>query len=631
MSRPSTLFTAMSSLLLTAALTLTASAGWADGTVVRIEPQPGADFAKVKAGLVAQGASSVMLLPEGTLLAKFPSGDASAARVEGVLDAKTEKLPAGEPTGVKGMGERPPTAEEQKLIDAQMSTAPVVEPNDLARTRALLDGDYPPLPSSVDNSPSIHFPPIRSQGGQGSCTAWAAGYYYNTYTQAMDEGLTASGGNNANICSPAFLYNLSNEGVDNGGSTQYLMTYMNTVGCSNWTLMPYSVFDWTTWPTEAAWVDALKRRTQVSYAIGGYSGCDDAAVTAIKQHLANGYIASTRTDVYNNWYNYYPANREGINNHVLLGSADGRAGGHGMTIVGYDDNKSYFDGTTTRYGAFLIANSWGSWGIQNSAGQYGFMWVAYEYFKANNNCFGMAWFNSDRPAYRSRLFAVTGMNHTQRAYVAHRGGLGTPATPVWTSSSPINGSGGTALAITDARRVAVDLNDCIPSIVSYAAVPVFVRMGLTATATGNGTITSAVFYHDLDANGAFIGTASTDPTVTVVPGGEGFATAVIAADNMTVDPLAGYAPAGPWGGPVTVAPTVYTLGNSGGVAITYTAAASQPWVTLSKAGGTVAPSGSDTVSVSINSAADALTPGVHTATVTFTNTPTTRRKNIPPV
>lgn len=625
MPSPRTLLTRLSAFILSAAFLLAASAGWAAGTVVRVEPQPDADLVKVKAGLVAKGATAVMLLPEGTLLAIFPAGDATVPPMQGVLAARVEAAPAGEPTGVKGMGERPPTAEERKLIDARMQAAPAVEPNDLARARALLDGDDPPLPSSVDNSVSIHFPPIRSQGSQGSCTAWAAGYYYNTYTQAMDEGLTASGGNNANICSPAFLYNLSNGGVDNGGSTQYLMALQNTVGCSNWTLMPYAQSDWTTWPAETAWVDGLRRRTQVSYAIGGYSGCDDAAVTAIKQHLANGYIASTRTDVYNNWYNYYPANREGINNQVLFGSAEGSAGGHGMTIVGYDDNKSYFDGTTTRYGAFLIANSWGSWGIQNAAGQYGFMWVAYEYFKADNDCFGMAWFNSDRPAYRSRLYAVTGMNHTQRGYVGYRGGFGTPASPVWTSSFPVNGSGGIALGLTDARRVAVDLSECIPSISDYAAVPVFVRMGLTASATGNGTITSAVFYHDLDANGSFIGTASTDPTVTVVPGGEGFATAVIAADNMTVDPLAGYAPAGPWGGPVATAPAVYTLGNTGGVAVTYTATASQPWVTLSKPGGTVAPSGSDTVSVSVNSAANALTPGVHTATVTFTNTAT----NIP--
>ena len=48
-------------------------------------------------------------------------------------------------------------------------------------------------PSAVDNSTSVHFPPV---GGQelGDCTCWSSGYYYSTYTQARDELLNAASG-----------------------------------------------------------------------------------------------------------------------------------------------------------------------------------------------------------------------------------------------------------------------------------------------------------------------------------------------------------------------------------------------------------------------------------------------------
>jgi len=111
----------------------------------------------------------------------------------------------------------------------------------------------------------------------------------------MDEGHTVSGGDNSYICSPAFMYPLINGGVDGGASTSYAVARLNDVGCSSWTLKPYSQSDWTTWPSEAAWTQALQNRTDQAFYI---DGSNQTGLDAIKQHLANGNLAATRFNVY---------------------------------------------------------------------------------------------------------------------------------------------------------------------------------------------------------------------------------------------------------------------------------------------------------------------------------------------
>jgi len=491
-----------------------------------LTPVPGAALAELRDQIEAQAGRILTLAPEGRLLVRHPRKRADAIAAAPGVASSAAAVVVLEPPGPpgRGLGDRPPTPEEEEYIRRAVTRVTRVEPASLSSQRAELQG-LDTLPALVDNSLSMYFPPIRSQGSQGSCTAWAAAYYYNTYTQAMDEGLDVSGGNNDHICSPAFIYNLINWGNDGGASTSYAVLRLTEVGASSWTLHPYSSADWTTWPTEVAWVDALRRRGQASFMMLGYS---DAELQAIKQHLANGHIAVTRTAVYENWYHNYPNDTTGIDGGVLFANDGDIVGGHAMTIVGYDDNKSYFDGSTTQYGAFLIANSWGSgWGVPNTAGgaSEGFMWVAYDFFKADNGCFGVVYYNSDRDNYRPRVYAVSGLNHAQRGYVRYRGGVGATGSPDWTSYYPISNAGGTALAITDAKRVAVDLTDGTSEI-GFPQVRLFTQVTLSGSASGDGTITSAVFFHDFDGNGAFDSVGSPDPTVIIGPGVTGFATVV---------------------------------------------------------------------------------------------------------
>ena len=76
------------------------------------------------------------------------------------------------------------------------------------------DGFGGVLPSAVDNSTLQSFPPIGSQAWN-SCAAWAMGYYQLTHNYNLAMGTSAKS-YTSNRCSPKFIYNMINGGVDNG-------------------------------------------------------------------------------------------------------------------------------------------------------------------------------------------------------------------------------------------------------------------------------------------------------------------------------------------------------------------------------------------------------------------------------
>jgi hypothetical protein len=90
---------------------------------------------------------------------------------------------------------------------------------------------------------------------------------------------------------------------------------------------------------------------------------------------------------------------------------------------------------------------------------------------------------------------------------------------------------------------------------------------------------------------------------------------------LTVDPAGGLAASGPVGGSFSPESVVFTLGNSGGTALEWTAARTAPWVTLTATGGTLAPGATTSVTVAIDQeAAAALEAGTYEDLVSFTNT-----------
>ncbi len=523
------------------------------GVPVNVKIKPGADLQGLKGEIESRGGKVLSLNPEGTLLVSMPSGKVKVLKVlNGVDDAVEADLsgasPAGDSgiTGIRAMGLKKPSAEQIQEMEKTRVKVTSVEPNELAKARAQLNGKKSGggdasimLATAVDNSTSKYFPPVGDQGGQGSCSAWGTCYYWSTYTQAQDENLTASGGSTTVVNSPAFGYNLHNSGVDGGSWPDDIMQHFNTVGCATWAQMSYNDSDYTTWPSEAAWIGAMKNRTQAHFSIDGLS---DAGLTNIKTHLANGGILVSTTDVYSNWNPTLVQNpSRGVDNGVLFSHAgESLLGAHCMAIVGYDDNRPYYNGSTTKYGAFMVVNSWGTgWGTTNTAGKRGFMWVAYDYFKADNWCFGFGLYNTDRDNYRTKLYAVAGLNQTKRGSVGFRGGLGAdPNSPVFLETRVLDYYGGLSRSITDAKRVAADLNDAISSITDYNNIRLFVRLVINSDASAAGTVTSADFYHDFDGDGSFIMVSSSDPTVTVNPGNTGHATVAFSSSGGNMVPTA---------------------------------------------------------------------------------------------
>jgi hypothetical protein len=87
--------------------------------------------------------------------------------------------------------------------------------------------------------------------------------------------------------------------------------------------------------------------------------------------------------------------------------------------------------------------------------------------------------------------------------------------------------------------------------------------------------------------------------------------------TLSVSSTSGLVSSGYAGGPFVASSIGYTLHNSGSVSMKWTAGKTQPWITLSSTGGTLAGGASTTVTVSINSSANSLTAGSYSDTVTF--------------
>ncbi len=141
-----------------------------------------------------------------------------------------------------------------------------------------------------------------------------------------------------------------------------------------------------------------------------------------------------------------------------------------------------------------------------------------------------------------------------------------------------------------------------------ANATVTVSLGAEANSFAAGSYTGTVSFTNT-TNG--VGSTTRNLSLTVNP--------TPTAGNLTVTPSTGLASSGGVGGPFSSSALSFTLKNTGGTVISWTAANTQPWVTISSSGGTLNAGASATVTVSINSAAASLAAGSYSDTVSFTN------------
>ena len=327
-------------------------------------------------------------------------------------------------------GIRPPTPEEMEYLQGKVIKIEAIEPNELARERyRLLPGKRVNLASAVKNYQWL--PVVGDQGNQGSCAAWSVCYYYKTYQESKEHGWghPNPGTHPEQVSSPAFGYNLVNGGYDGGSWPLFIMQLMVDLGCATWEDIPYDDSDYVSWPEEEGWRRAIPYRADT---VAEIDLSTDIGINLLKEHLANGDLATMAIPIYSNFYDDYPEDAEGINNGVLFHNVGSYLGGHALTVIGYDDDRSYWDGTETKYGAFEVVNSWGSnWGWEDAdLGTKGVCWFSYEYMR--DESYPEAWIRTDKQGYTPTAYGIFGLNHQKRGEldVTFRGGED-PLNPEW--------------------------------------------------------------------------------------------------------------------------------------------------------------------------------------------------------
>lgn len=236
------------------------------------------------------------------------------------------------------------------------------------------------LPSQVDLSNSIYFPPIGDQGSLGSCAAFATTYYQYTYEVNKLNSITSE--DEREVYSPSWPYSLLSNG--NGGGITVTSTYemLSNFGCLKLEDLPYNKDTTVNYPTdmELEKVEALSTRLSSygTYDIAAegtvITSNTDTDLNMVKSALSNGKVLVVTSPF--SWDSKY-----GFGNYsdkLIYYRTKWSSIGHAMAVVGYNDNISCDVNNNgsieaCEKGAFKIANSWG-----DTNGDNGYIWVLYD-------------------------------------------------------------------------------------------------------------------------------------------------------------------------------------------------------------------------------------------------------------
>lgn len=200
------------------------------------------------------------------------------------------------------------------------------------------------LPAKVDLT--AKFPSPGNQGKQGSCVSWAVAYAAKTYQEQVRRNW---GQNTANHqFSPAFLYNLTNGGVDKGSKTIVAISTVISKGVCTLADMPYNENDYLTKPNAQQLAKAANFKAAHSAKIS------DGNIFKMKYALDKGYAIILDIPVYPDFDDLNSSD------YIYDNTKGEQRGYHAICLIGYDDDKN----------AFKFINSWGTkWGLNG----YGYM------------------------------------------------------------------------------------------------------------------------------------------------------------------------------------------------------------------------------------------------------------------
>jgi len=260
---------------------------------------------------------------------------------------------------------------------------------------------------------SSQMPPVGNQGAQGSCAAWAIGYYQKTHYEWLEYRWDLS--QTGHQFSPAFIYNQTNGGENAGCSFPDAMQLIADQGCATMADCPYNQSDFTSWPSESAYARAIPHRGGTShwFDMSGTSGINMA-----KQRLENGYATAIGILTYSNFYNIQNFSYT----YCVADTYGGFHAAHAATIVGYDDTMTTHDGP----GAFKLVNSWGTgWGLS------GFCWMSYVAARNEALSFQEGYYLDDLIGYSPTMYGRVRIAHPARDKIGIRLGVGSTASPLW--------------------------------------------------------------------------------------------------------------------------------------------------------------------------------------------------------
>ncbi len=210
--------------------------------------------------------------------------------------------------------------------------------------------DYPPT-----HDISKYLPQVRSQGSQGSCVAWATGYYLKSFHENLEDfhnGIST----NKNEMSPSFIFNQIKINSCSGSQIKTAFGLLLSSGITSLSDMPYDVNDCETQPTSQQNQNAQINKISTFHYLDG-----DILFDQARAFLLNDQPIVIGISIDRNYFGAIDASRNAI--YRKFKKVDGA---HAMLVVGYNDSKQ----------AFKVVNSWGKeWGNN------GFVWIDYKAFQ----------------------------------------------------------------------------------------------------------------------------------------------------------------------------------------------------------------------------------------------------------
>ncbi len=222
------------------------------------------------------------------------------------------------------------------------------------------------IPPSYDLADLM--PPVRSQGRQGSCTAWATTYYLKSFQEKIQYDYDYE--TFADVMSPAYIYNMSttDDSCDSGTRVDYALDNLQNFGVLPWEEFPYDDAICLREPTTDEITTALSNKISSYYEIGPYIKSTEEEILfldLVKSQISINQpivIALCLSADFGN--DTFDDNEEFV--YKKFDTEDTDTGCHAMLVVGYDDEKN----------AFKLINSWGSAWAND-----GYIWISYDFFK----------------------------------------------------------------------------------------------------------------------------------------------------------------------------------------------------------------------------------------------------------